>query len=200
MSALKRLAFEEVYVGGLGGTYSKIFNLEYSTGFAIIASATDTTPSPFTFLPTDILMSMFIIKNNHGCETGLKVRFSSSGTLPSGLSAGVDYYLIRNTSDALEVASSLQNAFDGVGITFGSDGTGTHTITPEAAVTPTITLEASLDLEVWAPISGINVPLTATPYLIESETAYYHYLKVIVNVEGGQYNLYSKLMSKGQQI
>jgi hypothetical protein len=200
MGELKRLAFEEVIVANRAASYEKVFNLEYSTGFAIISKAESTTPSPFTFTPSDVPGLSLIIKVGHGCETGLKVRFSSTGVLPGGISAATDYWLIKNTVDILRVANSLENALSGTFITITDGGSGTHTITPSAESAPVITLEASLDNEIFAPISGVNITLGATPYLLESETAYYHYLKVIVSIASGQYNINSKLMSKGQQI
>jgi len=64
-----------------------------------------------------------------------KVRFTTTGTLPGGLSAGTDYYLIRqaynSTSDmrpAALVAASLADAQAGTAITYVNVGSGTHTM------------------------------------------------------------------------
>lgn len=64
--------------------------------------------------------------------TGDKCRVTSTTTLPSGLSAGTDYYAIFLTERRIRLASSLANARDGVAITLASSGTGTHKITVQA--------------------------------------------------------------------
>ncbi|MGE0206207.1 MAG: phage tail protein, partial [Hyphomicrobiaceae bacterium] len=82
---------------------------------------------------------------------GDRVRVSSTDTLPSGLSAGTDYYYIPLTPkihinqtatpdeacgfpEALrfQLATSLANARAGTAIDFSSAGSGTHTITRRA--------------------------------------------------------------------
>lgn len=61
--------------------------------------------------------------------TGEKVRLSSSGTLPAGLSAGTDYYAIRVGATSIYLASSRANAYAGTKVTFSDQGSGNHTIT-----------------------------------------------------------------------
>lgn len=58
------------------------------------------------------------------------VRFTTTGTLPAGLSLTTNYYLIA-TADATKfyVATTLQNAINGVFIDITTAGTGTHTLT-----------------------------------------------------------------------
>ena len=198
MSSLKRLLLEDILVAEQAYSMSRIINLEYSNGFALVSKAIDTTPSNFTFTPSDVTLSL-IIKVAHGCLTALKVRFTTTGTLPGGISLNTDYYLIRQSADLFRVANSVENALAANFITLTNGGSGTHTVSITAATSPVITLEASIDGEIYAPISGINVPLIASPYMIESEAAYYHYLKVSLTVSSGQFNINSRIMSKGQQ-
>lgn len=58
------------------------------------------------------------------------VRFTSTGTLPGGLSAGTTYYLVRGR-DLLNygLATSVANAYAGTTLDITSAGTGTHTCT-----------------------------------------------------------------------
>lgn len=58
-----------------------------------------------------------------------RVRFTTSGTLPTGLATATDYYVIRLTDTTCKVASSYANAVAGtaVSITTGT-GSGTHTM------------------------------------------------------------------------
>lgn len=60
--------------------------------------------------------------------TGEKVRFSTSGVFPTGLSGSRDYYVIRIDETHISVASTLSDAFLGTAITI-SDGSGNLTIT-----------------------------------------------------------------------
>jgi hypothetical protein len=58
-----------------------------------------------------------------------KVRFTTTTTLPTGLTAGVDYWLIRVSATTARVATSFANAIAGTAIAFTDAGTGTHTMT-----------------------------------------------------------------------
>ena len=59
-----------------------------------------------------------------------KVRFTNSGgPLPTGLTAGTDYWLIRVSATTARVATTLANAIAGTAISFTDAGTGTHTVT-----------------------------------------------------------------------
>ncbi len=58
-----------------------------------------------------------------------KVRFTTTTTLPTGLTAGTDYWLIRVSATTARVATTLANAIAGTAIAFTDAGTGTHTVT-----------------------------------------------------------------------
>jgi hypothetical protein len=54
------------------------------------------------------------------------VRFTTSGTLPSPLAINTTYYVIREASEALRVATSVANARAGIYIDLTTAGSGTH--------------------------------------------------------------------------
>lgn len=58
-----------------------------------------------------------------------KVRFTTSGTLPTGLSLATDYWLVRQGATTAKVATTYANAIIGTVIAFTDAGTGTHTLT-----------------------------------------------------------------------
>jgi hypothetical protein len=58
-----------------------------------------------------------------------KVRFTTTTTLPTGLSLNTDYWLVRVSATTARVATSLANAIAGTVIAFTDAGTGTHTLT-----------------------------------------------------------------------
>lgn len=62
-------------------------------------------------------------------NTLTKVRFTTTTTLPTGLTAGTDYYLVRVSATTARVATSLANAIAGTVIAFTDAGVGTHTMT-----------------------------------------------------------------------
>ncbi len=58
-----------------------------------------------------------------------KVRFTTTGTLPTGLSLNTDYWLVRQSSTTAKVATSFANAIAGTLIAYTDGGSGTHTLT-----------------------------------------------------------------------
>ena len=77
-----------------------------------------------TFSPTDVDIStdkLTIV--NHGLSSGQLVTFSSTGTLPGGLSASDIYYAIPSSNDVISLTD-----LSGSPIDLTSQGTGTHSI------------------------------------------------------------------------
>lgn len=66
-----------------------------------------------------------VLLDAHGYTAGSTVIFSSTGTLPASLSAGVPYYVVSPTTDAFKVAS----VYGGTALTFATAGSGTHSVT-----------------------------------------------------------------------
>lgn len=58
-----------------------------------------------------------------------KVQFTTTTTLPTGLSLATDYWLIRQSATTAKVATTYANAIAGTAIAFTDAGTGTHTLT-----------------------------------------------------------------------
>jgi hypothetical protein len=68
----------------------------------------------------------------HTMVIGDKIRFSNSGGgLPTGISAGTDYYVASTSfgANSFRLATTLHGAINGTAlVTFTTDGTGTHTL------------------------------------------------------------------------
>lgn len=60
---------------------------------------------------------------------GQRVQVSTTGSLPGGLSAATNYYIIRWASNKIKFATSVNNALAGTQINLTSQGSGTHTLT-----------------------------------------------------------------------
>lgn len=61
--------------------------------------------------------------------SGTKVRFTTSGTLPTGLALNTDYWLVRVSATTARVATSYANYVAGTVVAYTDAGTGTHTMT-----------------------------------------------------------------------
>lgn len=59
----------------------------------------------------------------------MAVTFTSTGTLPAGLSLATTYYLKYITDTTFKVSTTLANAINSVYVNITSAGTGTHTVT-----------------------------------------------------------------------
>jgi len=100
----------------------------------------------FTAATTDIITVGDTIQK---LRTGTRVNVVSSDTLPTGLSAGTDYYWIGITSTTGKVATSLANSRAGTAVDITDAGTGTHLIfaTGEPRYTLNGTIDTSQDAE-----------------------------------------------------
>lgn len=72
--------------------------------------------------------------SGHNLKRGTRVRVSSAGTLPAGLDADTDYYVMPwvagTPADEFKLASTFANAQSSdPDISFTTDGTGTHKVT-----------------------------------------------------------------------
>ncbi|MGE5438058.1 MAG: hypothetical protein ACM3O3_12665 [Syntrophothermus sp.] len=82
----------------------------------------------YTFATTDVNTGTDVITVNANIPTGARIKFSSSTTVPAGLTAGTVYYAINASSTTIKVATTYSNAFSGTAIDITSQGTGTHTV------------------------------------------------------------------------
>jgi len=198
----KRLLLTDILQGTKTFDYtSDPISLDDAAGFALVSVATDVTPANTEFESDDVSFALsLIVINTHAMETGLRVKFTTTGTLPSGLTVGVEYYVIRNTENIIRLATSLDNAKNMTYLTLADAGVGTHTISPVIGTKPTIHLEATIDGTVWAKITNSVHPISSIPVMIEHEAAYYHKVRSIITIEYGQYLINSKIMVRGEPI
>jgi hypothetical protein len=65
----------------------------------------------------------------HGFFTGQKVQLTTTGALPTGLSANTTYYVVYVDANSFSLATSLANAAAGTKIATSGSQSGTHTLT-----------------------------------------------------------------------
>jgi len=66
--------------------------------------------------------------NNHGFNTGERVYISSTGAIPGGLSAGVEYFVINTGVNSIQLAADSADAAGGTQIDITSVGSGTISV------------------------------------------------------------------------
>jgi len=69
-------------------------------------------------------------------DTGTEVEFTTTDTLPAGLSTSTRYYLIYQSATTFKVATSLANAIAGTAVDITDTGTGTHTVNVKSKFQP----------------------------------------------------------------
>lgn len=127
---------------------SSAYEIKHADSVGIACSVTASSPSVQTFADTDVDVGADQITiSAHGYRTGLKVALTTSGALPTGLSA-TDYYVILNDGNTIQLATSAANAAAGTAVNItAAAGGGTHTLTPAAA---------DMDLILQGSVDGTN--------------------------------------------
>ena len=82
-----------------------------------------------TFATTDVNIATNIITTSIDIPTGTKIVFTSTTTVPAGLTASTEYWAIRQSSTTITVAETYLEAWQGTAIDITDTGTGTHTVT-----------------------------------------------------------------------
>lgn len=113
----------------------------------VMASATDIT---------DGNPGLIFESTGHGFTTGLVGQFTTSNTLPTGISLATNYYVIVIDADFFMVATSLANALAGTAVDYTNAGTGDQTFTP-TSVSASVRLEGSPNYEVVSASSALWV-------------------------------------------
>ncbi len=173
-------SFETAAPGGV------VVGLGRLKGYYVESTITVETPAAgtFTAATTDICT-----KAAHDYLLGLKVRLTTSNTLPAGLALATDYFVIPIDANTFYLASSLANAQAAIKIDITSTGTGTHTITPTALAGGTVKLQASASgvASTYVDIPGSEETLTASTIFARNVTnPHYSYLRVYYTLTAGQ--------------
>lgn len=135
----------------------------------------------------------------HGFVTGLKVRLTTTGTLPAPLLVATDYYVIVLDADTIQLASSEANALAGTFIVLTNAGTGMGIISPTSG-TGFVTFQMSNNAVVWADIQpATSISGTGTVVLSQPSAAY-RYFKAVKTVSSGQFELQALLLVIGPAV
>lgn len=141
-----RIYESNVALAGITDTTSRVIDLDGSLQMSVQCLVTVNTGAANTIAAdtgVDIATDQLTTATAHGYFTGLKVRFTSTGTLPAGLATSTDYFVIAVSASVFAVGSSLANAQAGTKVNITDTGTAASTIT----VTPTAIAGASVILQ-----------------------------------------------------
>jgi len=137
--AVSRSTYAALF-GQIGTTFgagdgSTTFNLPGPQGRALVFAGAGTLVESFAASAVTVATDLIAVQSNvDRWITGVKVRVSTTGALPTGLLAATDYFVIRDTSASIKLATNLANAVAGVAIDITGQGSGTHTLTHTLAV------------------------------------------------------------------
>ncbi|HEX5130245.1 MAG TPA: tail fiber protein [Usitatibacter sp.] len=112
------------------GDGSTTFNVPNAVDKALLGYGTSVETE--TFAPADVTTgtdNIAIPDNVAKWITGMAVVFTSTGTPPNPLVNSTTYYIVRNGTGGVKLASSLANAQNGTVIDITTQGTGVHTLT-----------------------------------------------------------------------
>jgi len=148
-----------ISVGGtkLYGAYA-IYNVVSSNQFQVIAE----TPATYTNIQTATITnaSPAVITVTTAPVNGTVVKFSTTGTLPTGITAGTTYFVKSATSNTFQIATTPT----GASINTLSAGSGTHTATFPGQVAYFTTATGLSTVSVLFPnhglVVGSNFPVT----------------------------------------
>ena len=126
----------------------------------------------------------------HGLVTGVKGQFTTDDTLPTGISAVTDYWIIKLTDNTFKVADSLVHALAGVAITLTDAGLGNQTFTPTALAGIIVKLQMSNDGSNFTDITGKTVTIGAAGSILwDLGVVTYKILRVTETPSSGAINL-----------
>lgn len=177
------------------GANSEVVDLLNATGFSAHFVYDDTTPAAATFAAavTDICTIV-----THGYTTGLKVRVTSATTLPDGLVAGTDYYVIVLGADTFKLSDSYAHALAGTDIINITDtGTGVHTMTPSVIDGASVKLQYSNDNQNWDDIASQSKNITADGNVVFNQSGvFYRYIRAALAISSGRLGLTGVVITK----
>lgn len=163
-------------------------------GYSVQQVITVTTPSAGAFTAA---ASNICTKSAHGMKTGLKVQVSTTTTLPAGLSAATDYYVIYLSASTFSLAASLSDANAGTAIDITDAGTGTHTITPTAIAGCNVKFQGSNDGTNYTDLaSATNITATVN-LLTEKVDPMFDYVRAYFTMTAGQISIAQTTLVKG---
>ncbi len=139
---------------------------------------------------------------SHGFSTGLKVRLTTTGTLPAGLATGTDYFVIVVDDNTIKLASSLSNAEAGTPVDITGQGSSgaVNTVTATALAGASVKFQKSNDRSNWIDIQAATTITVDGNVLLEQPEVSYRWFKAVKGLTSGIFNLKCQTLVIGDPI
>ncbi len=189
------MLFSVVIRGNTTNAVTKNANDSTSGSITVAVSVAGVAPED------DIAAETFSIPS-HNLPLGLKGQLTTTGTLPAGLSLGVDYFIIPVDANTVKFASSLANALLGTPVDITNQGASgsVNTFTPVAIAGGSYKIQVSLNGydNTWVDLaSAVNITADATA-LVEKLDPMYDYIRVVYTLTAGSMIVYQNIQVKGE--
>jgi hypothetical protein len=190
----------------LSSAYSKAGDV-YNVGdlgcdsFSVICEADVNTPAAVIVASAEITFASCNFESvAHGLTNGLKVQVSTSGTLPSGISALIDYFVIVVDDDNFKLAANLANALAGTALTLTNAGVGNQTVTPVALAGASLKLEQANELDgPWVALgSATNITVDAD-FILEKDRPTTRFIRAYLTLTAGNISANLYVIGKGDR-
>lgn len=122
--------FAEIGTTFGAGDGSTTFNVPDPQGRMLIMAGSGSLAESFAAAAVVAATDLITVQSNvDRWITGMKVQMTTTTTLPTGIVALTDYYVIRISATTIKLATSLANAIAGTAVDITAIGSGTHTLT-----------------------------------------------------------------------
>lgn len=122
--------FAEIGTKYGAGDGSTTFNVPDPKGRTLVIAGAGSLAESFAAAAVTVATDLITVQSNvDRWVTGMKVRATTTGVLPTGLAALTDYFVIRVSATTIKLAATLANAVAGTAIDLTAQGSGTHTLT-----------------------------------------------------------------------
>lgn len=132
-SAVSRTTYADLFdlIGEAfgAGNGTTTFNLPDLRSRIPVGAGAGTFTSSFASTDVNTGTDVITVPSNNSLYTGTAVVITTTGAVPTGLTAGNTYYVIRASATTIKLASSRANAVAGTAIDLTAQGSGTNTLT-----------------------------------------------------------------------
>lgn len=200
---LQNIIDKQVLQSGLTGstTYSDWYEMSRYEAFSIQNVIDVNTPAAVVVPSSDISTTDdSFTKTAHGLFTGLKGQFTTSTTLPTGIVALTDYFIIVISSSVFKVASSYNLAIAGTPIDITGAGVGNQTFTPTALAGATIVYQISNDGTNGSDYAAATaITADATQWFLGSAIPSFKYVRWGITLTAGSISTTNNIFGRGEQ-
>lgn len=123
----------------------------------------------------------------HGYVNDTKGQLTSTGTLPAGLAAVTDYYVVGKTDDTFQLAATLGG--EAIDITDVGTAESTHTFTPTALSGSSVVVQKSCDGSNWIDVASATSITEGATFMVEDADVAYTWVRVKFAISAGFMNL-----------